>query len=159
MERMHFMVVFILSSLSLSLFCPVQACVGSRHSGWSRGTWPWGLEPRLCWSVKCRGPRGPCSGWRMACFWGHTGLCPATHATPWLVMRTEVRSRDRWKQVTVVIEHMQGAWFLFETQVSLRTYRTHTEFFIPQCCWFLDSDWTETCMLDAPHEFRKTSNI
>lgn len=105
-------------SLFLFFFCSVQACVGSRRSGPSRGTWPWGLEPRLCWSVKCWGPQGPCSGWRMACFWGHTGLCPATHATPWLVMRTEVKSRERRRNKTVVIaKHMQrenNRWFMLQ---------------------------------------------
>lgn len=75
--------------LFLLLLC-VQAHKPSRPSELSPGTWLCIREPQLCWSVRCCGPRGPCSGEKTASSWDLSRVCLAFRATAWLATPREV---------------------------------------------------------------------
>lgn len=80
--------------LLLLLLC-LQARMPSRRSGLSPGTSLWGWEPQLCWGVRCCGPRGLCSGWKMASSWDLREACQVFNATAWLETPREVNRDTR----------------------------------------------------------------
>lgn len=86
------------STIPLRLLHPLlclQARMPSRHSGLSPGTSLWGWEPQLCWGARCCGPRGLCSGWKMASSWDLREACQAFNATAWLETPREVNRDTR----------------------------------------------------------------
>ena len=100
-----------LSPLLLLLLC-LQARMPSRRSGLSPGTSLWGWEPQLCWGVRCCGPRGLCSGWKMASSWDLREACQALNATAWLETPREVnrdtlgiRSPAYWALMDLFVLH------------------------------------------------------
>ena len=81
---------------ALLLFLCLQARWPSRPSGLSPVTSLCGWEAQLCWGVRCSGPQGLCSGWKMASSWDFREACQAFHATAWLETPREVnRDTDR----------------------------------------------------------------
>ena len=84
------------STLFLRLLLCLQARRPSRPSGLSPGTSLCGWEPQLCWGVRCCGPQGLCSGWKMASSWDLREACQAFHATAWLETPREVNRDTRW---------------------------------------------------------------
>lgn len=87
--------------LSPFFFLCLQARRPSRPSGLSPGTSLCEWESQLRWGVKCCGPQGLCSGWKMASSWDLREVCRAFHATAWLetpreVNRHGIRSMVDW---------------------------------------------------------------
>lgn len=95
------------SSFSPSFLLFLQAQQPSKPSGHSQGILLCGWEPQLCWSVRCYGPLGQCSGWKMASSWGHREACQAFHATAWLETPWEV-NRDTLTEWRIWLGLHQG---------------------------------------------------
>lgn len=92
-HHIPYLVYHSISNSFLLLFLRLQAHRPSRPSGLSPGTSPCRWEPQLCWGVRCCGPQGLCSGWKMASSWDITEACQAFHDTAWLETPREV-NRD-----------------------------------------------------------------
>lgn len=120
-------------SQRLPSFCSLclQVHKPSRHLGSSQETSLWGWEPQLCWSVRCCGPLGPCSGWKMASSWDRREAFQAFRATAWLEKEVNSNNYKIWSTAC------QGLMGLFEinNHVQSKYHRMTTELITSVSFW------------------------